>query len=123
MKRTEFFGLLRSLPLIRFALMLGGGMAATTGVAAVLGWLMGLGRFPSIEAIWLARIHGAVAIGLAMTAIIALVMVTLAFGRAGRMAVKGPAGLSVDLDFDSSMPTEAGGTPPKSAEAPPHAPD
>ena len=99
--RTQIFAILKSLPMIRFALMLGGGMTATAGVAAVLAWLMGLGGFPGEENVWLARINGAVAIGLAMTAIVAVVMVTLAFGRAGRLGVKAPGGIELDLDFDN----------------------
>jgi len=110
MNKRQIFALLKSLPLIRFALMLGGGVTATAGVASVLSWLLGLGRFPSQEAVWLARIQGAVALGLAMTAIVAVVMVTLAFGRAGRLGVKGPGGLELDLDFDNpdSPPPSAG---------------
>lgn len=98
--RAQLFGILKSLPMIRFALMLGGGGVATAGVASVLLWLMGGGKFPTAESVWLARVNGAVAIGLAMTAIVAIVMVTLAFGRAGRLGVKA-GGVELDLDFDN----------------------
>ena len=104
MTRAQLFALLKSLPLIRFALMLGGGGVATIGVATVLAWLQGLGKFPATEAIWLARINGVVALGLAMTVIVAVVMVTLAFGRAGRVSVKAPGGVELDLDFDTQDP-------------------
>lgn len=109
MTRDQLFALLKSLPLIRFALMLGGGGVATIGVATVLGWLQGLGRFPTSEAIWLARINGVVALGLAMTAIVALVMVTLAFGRAGRVSVEGPGGVKAEFDFDNPDPPKGEG--------------
>ncbi len=111
MNRAQIFALLKSLPMIRFALMLGGGGVATIGVASVLIWLQGGGKFPAAEAIWLARINGAVALGLAMTAIVAIVMVTLAFGRAGRPGVKGPGGLELDLDFDNPDPPKGEGDP------------
>lgn len=108
MTRQQIFALLKSLPMIRFALMLGGGAVSTIGVGAVLAWLMGLADFPSAESIWLARIQAAAALGLAMTAIVAVVMVTLAFGRAGRLGVKGPGGLELDLDFDNPDPPPSG---------------
>lgn len=111
MTRAQLFALLKSLPLIRFALMLGGGGVATAGVASVLVWLQSAGKFPTTEAVWLARIQGVVALGLAMTAIVAVVMVTLAFGRAGRVAVRGPGGLELDLDFDNPEPPTGSGDP------------
>ena len=57
--QAQLFAVLKSLPMIRFALMLGGGGVATAGVAAVLLWLLGSGKFPPAEAVWLARINGA----------------------------------------------------------------
>ena len=96
---VQVFGFLKALPLIRFALMLGGGLVATLGAAHVQLWLLGHRGFPNIESVWLARIQGAVVLGLAASGIIALVMVTLAFGKAGRLGVKG-GGFEVDVDFD-----------------------
>lgn len=101
MKPEQVWALLKSLPGIRFALMLGGGAVSTAGVASVLIWLQGAGGFPSAEAVWLARINGVVALGLGMTVIVALVMVMLAFGRAGKLSIRGPAGVGADLDFDT----------------------
>lgn len=95
----QVLNLLKSLPLIRFALMLGGGVVATLGVGHVQLWLLH-GRFPDAETVWLARIQGAVWLGLAATAIVAIVMVTLAFGRAGKLGVKA-AGVEIDVDFDN----------------------
>ncbi|HAJ02613.1 MULTISPECIES: hypothetical protein [unclassified Brevundimonas] len=98
LKSGQLFGLLKALPMIRFALMLGGGMVATALAAHVQWWLQH-GRFPEAESVWLARIQGATWMGLASTFIVALVMVTLAFGRAGRLGVKA-GGIELDVDFD-----------------------
>ncbi len=92
--------LLKALPLVRFALMLGGGGVATLALAHVQLWLLHA-VFPPAESIWLARINGAVSLGLASAAVIGVVMVALAFGRVGRVAVNAGA-VSVDLDFDDS---------------------
>ncbi|WP_292066022.1 hypothetical protein [Brevundimonas sp. UBA7664] len=108
--QAQFFGFLKALPLVRFALMLGGGLVATIGVAHVQLWLLGHRGFPNLESVWLARVQGAVALGLAATAIIAIVMVTLAFGKAGRVGFKG-AGFEVDVDFDEPDSPPPSGDP------------
>lgn len=105
--------LLKALPLVRFALMLGGGGVATIFLAHVQLWLQHA-IFPATESIWLARINGAVSLGLASAAIIGVVMVALAFGRVGRVAVNAGA-VSVDLDFDDR---DAPGPPPSADEGP-----
>lgn len=101
-KPGQLFALLKALPMIRFALMLGGGLVATALAAHVQAWLLH-GPFPDAETVWLARIHGATWMGLASTGIVALVMVTLAFGRAGRVGVKA-GGVELDVDFDREDP-------------------
>lgn len=97
---AQILHLLKSLPLIRFALMLGGGVVATIGVGHVQLWLLH-SRFPDAESVWLARIQGAVWLGLAATGIVAIVMITLAFGRAGKVGVKA-GGVELDVDFDNT---------------------
>ncbi len=106
MKRADLsktvWRLLKALPMVRFALMLGGGGVATLARAHIQFWLLHA-AFPPAESIWLARITGAVSLGLAAAAIIGVVMVALAFGRVGRVAVNAGA-VSVDLDFDGDGP-------------------
>ena len=112
MKRAEIsrtiWRLLKALPMVRFALSLGGGAVATVAMGHIQWWLLHE-RFPPAESIWLARINGAVSLGLAAAAIIGVVMVALAFGRVGRVAVNAGA-VSVDLDFDGDG---SGGPPPE----------
>lgn len=100
MNRAQIFALLKALPMVRFALMLGGGIVATIGAGHVQLWLMGGKQFPAAEAVWLARIQGAVWMGLGSLLIVALVMVALTFGPAGKLGIKAPGGLELDLDFD-----------------------
>jgi hypothetical protein len=89
---------LKALPLIRFALMLGGGVMASIAAGMVQAWLA-YGQFPDSEAVWLARIHGVTWMGLAATAIVAVVMVTLAWGKAsGVKLTKGDA--TAELSFE-----------------------
>ncbi|RYG19584.1 MAG: hypothetical protein EON96_02690 [Caulobacteraceae bacterium] len=108
MKPAQIFAIARTLPVIRFALMLGGGGVATSGVAMILLWLQWLGGFPATDAVWLARIQGVVAIGLGLTVMMGLVMVMLAFGRVGKLSIRGPGGMSADLDFDNRQPPASG---------------
>lgn len=102
--KAQIFAVLRSLPLIRFALMLGGGVVASVAAGHVQVWLLHA-RFPASEAVWLARINGAVLMGLGALMIIAVVMVALAFGRAGKLGVKA-GGVELDIDFDNSEPSK-----------------
>lgn len=100
--RRQVFSLLKSLPMIRFALMLGGGMVATSFVAWIQ-WLLGHGRWPATEAVAIARISALQWLGVGGLAIIAVVMVALAFGQLGKATV-GVGGVQVDLDFDNPEP-------------------
>lgn len=104
--RRQVFEILRSLPMIRFALMLGGGVVATSFVAWVQG-LIGHGRWPASEAVAIARISALQWLGLGGLLIIAIVMVALAFGQLGKATV-GVGGVQVDLDFDNPDNPEAG---------------
>ncbi len=97
--RRQVFNVLKTLPMIRFALMLGGGMVATAFVAWVQG-LIGHGRWPATEAVAIARISALQWLGVGALAIIAIVMVALAFGQLGKATV-GVGGVQVDLDFDN----------------------
>lgn len=99
------FTALQSLPLIRFALMLGGGMVASAGGGWMM-WLIGHGRWPSTEAVAIARINALTALGCGCLVIIGVVMIALAFGRVGRVAVTTAAG-SLDLRFDEKDPPAA----------------
>lgn len=96
---AQIFAVLKAMPLVRFALMLGGGVVAAIAGANVQLWIL-YAEFPDLETIWLARIKGAVFFGLSSWAIVAIVMVMLAFGRAGKLGVK-VAGVEVDVDFDN----------------------
>lgn len=100
--RRQVFDLLKSLPMIRFALMLGGGMVATSFVGWVQ-FLMGHGRWPATEAVAIARIDALKWLGLGGLAIIALVMVALAFGQLEKASI-GFRDAKVDLDFDKPDP-------------------
>lgn len=97
--RRQIFRILQHLPMIRFALMLGGGMVATILVA----WdqaRIGHGRWPETEATAIARIAALQWLGLGGLAIIAIVMIALAFGQLGKAKVA-VGDVAVDLDFDS----------------------
>lgn len=98
-KRRQIFNILKSLPMIRFALMLGGGMVAT-GLVAWVQFLVGHGRWPASEATAIARISALQWLGLGALAIIAIVMIALAFGQLGKATV-GVGAVQVDLDFDN----------------------
>lgn len=92
---------LKGLPLIRYALMLGGGVVASLGVANAFFWLGYHNKFPDAEAVWLARIQGVVWLGLAFCAIIFVVMITLAWGKVnGVSASVGAASFNLDFDDD-----------------------
>lgn len=100
--RQQVFNVLKSLPMIRFALMLGCGLVATGFVV----WdqlLVGHGEWKATDAgvtIALARIDALKWWGLSSHAIIAIVMIALAFGQLGKATV-GVGGVQVDLDFDN----------------------
>lgn len=98
-KRRQIFNVLKSLPMIRFALMLGGGVVATSLVAWVQ-FLVGHGRWPETEATAIARISALQWLGIGALAIIAIVMIALAFGQLGKATV-GVGAVQVDLDFDN----------------------
>jgi len=97
--RRQVFRILQSLPMIRFALMLGGGIVAT-GLVAWIQALIGHGRWPATEATAIARITALQWLGLGGLAIIAIVMIALAFGQLGKAKVA-VGDVAVDLDFDS----------------------
>lgn len=83
---------LRGLPLIRFALMLGGGMVATAFQAGAI-LLLWLATGPDT------KINGFVYIGLANCAVTAIVIVALAFGRLDKLNLT-VGGTTVELDFE-----------------------
>jgi hypothetical protein len=95
MLSERFFRMLKALPLIRFALMLGGGMVATFFVAWVL-WVLAHGHWP--DSVAPDRIAALSHIALASLLIVALVVVSLAWGQAERVKLN-VAGNEVDLDF------------------------
>lgn len=100
---TRLINALKALPLIRFALMLGGGFVASVAVGHVQWWLSRREGFPDHEAVWLARIEAMKWLGLSATAVVIVVMVTLAWGKAsGVKLTKGDA--TVELDFDDEEP-------------------
>ncbi|WP_297803377.1 hypothetical protein [uncultured Brevundimonas sp.] len=93
-------GSLKAIPLVRFVLMLGGGIMATLFVAVAAAWLT-YGRFPDLEAVWLARITAVAQMGLAAWAVVVVVMITLAWGKvSGIKLSKGD--MSAELDLDDS---------------------
>jgi hypothetical protein len=97
--RQQVFNVLKSLPMIRFALMLGGGVVST-GLVAWIFWLIGHGKWPVTEGVAIARIGALQWLGLGGLLIIAIVMIALAFGQLGKATV-GVGGVQVDLDFDN----------------------
>lgn len=94
------FGVLRSLPLIRIGLALGGAIMASLSQLHNQLWILH-GRFPDDPAIWLARLQGSQTISLINGVVVVVVLVALAFGRAGKLGVKA-GGVEVELDFDNS---------------------
>ena len=93
---------LRGLPLIRFALMLGGGMVSTAGA----GWLitlLGYGRWFNSEATAVARINGLTMLGIGCLVLIGIVLVALAWGRLDKLSLNVGCN-SVDLDFEDEKP-------------------
>jgi hypothetical protein len=90
---------LKGLPLIRFALMLGGGFIASLAVMHVQVWLAYESTFPHSDAIWLARIQGMTWLGMGSISVIIIVMITLAWGKVGR--VSGTFGATtIEASFD-----------------------
>lgn len=100
------FTALKALPLIRFALMLGGGVVATGGATWVLA-LIGHGLWPTGEAVALARINALMALGMGSMSVIGLVMVALAFGKISDLSITTPAGsVSMKVDDDDPPPAQ-----------------
>ena len=100
--REAVINALRGLPLIRFALMLGGGVMATTGA----GWLIvliGYGKWFNSEATAVARINGLTMLGIGCLVLIGIVLVALAWGRLDKLSFN-VGGNSVDLDFEDEKP-------------------
>lgn len=98
------FTALQALPLIRFALMLGGGVVATGGAAWVL-WLVGHGLWPTGEPVAIARINALMGLGMASMTIIVVVMFALAFGKISDLSITTPAGsMSMKVDDDEPAP-------------------
>jgi hypothetical protein len=101
-RNADLFRILRSLPMIRFALSLGGGVMATAGVAV----LIAIGGEPrpyprNLPAeVAIAAINGKTAIALALCALIAIVLIALAWGRVGKISGSFN-GASLDIDLDS----------------------
>lgn len=95
---------LKALPLIRFVLMLGGGVAGTV-VAVIGGVWLALGQdFPHAENVWLARIQWVGALGMLFAAFGIVAMITLAWGKVTGLKV-GNGAASVELDFDEDAKT------------------
>lgn len=104
--RESLIAALRALPLIRFALMLGGGFIASLAVLHVQLWLAYETTFPHAEAIWLARIQGMTWLGVGSLSVIMVVMITLAWGKVGRVSGSFAGGtFEAEIDDDE---TEAG---------------
>ena len=108
---------LRGLPLIRFALMLGGGMVATAGAAWLI-ILIGHGRWFNSEATAVARINGLTMLGIGCLVLIGIVLVALAWGRLDKLSFN-VAGNSVDLDFEDEKPPPAAITTTTTTEVKP----
>lgn len=89
---------LRDLPLIRFALMLGGGMIATAGAVWLIA-ILGHGDWPAGEAVALARIESLTWLAVGTLILIGVVLVALAWGQLGKLNVT-VAGAAFELDFD-----------------------
>ncbi len=100
-RNIDLFRILRALPMIRFALSLGGGAVASIGVAAVLLQTTPPVPYPRslpVE-VAVAAIQGKTAIALALCGIIAIVMIALAWGRVGKITGSFN-GASLDIDLD-----------------------
>lgn len=102
---SSILALLKSLPAIRFALMLGGGMVATVLVGIPLAVIADHAPWPAEAVVAVARIDALKFIALGALAIIAVVMVALAFGKAGKLRINGPGGIGGEIDFDDDEET------------------
>lgn len=92
---------LKALPVVRFVLMLGGGMVASAFVTAAAVWLA-FSAFPNRELIWLARIEALATMGLAAWAVVIVVMITLAWGKVNGIKVS-RGDISAELDLDDKQ--------------------
>lgn len=95
--RDAVFRLLKGLPLVRFALMLGGGMVATSGGV----WLIAVlahGRWLRTEAADIARINVLGMLGIGCLVLIGIVLVALAWGQLDKVKVS-VGGNEVEADF------------------------
>lgn len=96
----QVFEFLKALPLLRFAIMLGAGIVASVNAAlamALLGFNWGwISKHPSVA---IEQMHGITYLGLAWIAVNAVVVVTIAWGKVGKLSAN-IAGNQLDLDFD-----------------------
>lgn len=104
-KGDWLWGLLKSLPAVRFAISLGGGMVMTLFSVWVT-WVLAYDPWPKdvaearVKALGFALV---VALGL-----IGIVLVSTAFGKIGKVAVTLPTGGGAEIDFDDDPPPPAG---------------
>jgi hypothetical protein len=88
--------------LIRFALMLGGGVISTAGASWII-WLLGYARWPSGADVAIARINGLAMLGGGAMVLCGIVLVALAWGKLDKLNVS-VGGNAVELDFDGDGP-------------------
>lgn len=98
----RLFQALKALPLIRFALMLGGGVTMTSAVAWVTA-VIAHATWP--EAVASDRIDALKWIALGALVIVGIVMIALAWGKADRIRLN-IAGNEVDVDFEGGKDGE-----------------
>jgi len=105
--RKAFIAALQGLPLIRFALMLGGGIMANAGAAWVFFTVARDHHWMRTEAVDIARLNSATALGLGCLTVVVVVMVALAFGKVSSVHVTTPAG-SVNIEIEPADADDEG---------------
>ncbi|MGE5501244.1 MAG: hypothetical protein ACM3W4_04890 [Ignavibacteriales bacterium] len=89
---------MKFVPLVRFLLMLGGGMISTAGATWII-WLLGYADWPKGADVAIARIHGLSMLGGGAMVLCGIVLVALAWGKLDKLNVS-VGGNAVELDFD-----------------------
>lgn len=104
---ARILALLKSLPAIRFALMLGGGVVSTALALLLILNLSWLVRWPESAAVERVRWLGIALAG--SLAVNGIIMLALAWGKAGSVKLNLPGGVGAEIDFDEPHVPAPGG--------------
>lgn len=105
----RIFAALRALPLISLALLLGAGVVAT-GLLVWIVWLVGHGHWVPAIPVAITRVQSLTAIAIGLIVVIAIVTITLAWGRPDKIKI-GFRGAEGEVDYPDAPPIPTRETP------------